>query len=40
MPTEVYQAQVLDPNAWGGFIELSIFSRHFDVEVDDTHNEE
>jgi ubiquitin thioesterase OTU1 len=33
MPNEAYQARVLNPNSWGGFIELSIFSRHFGVEI-------
>jgi hypothetical protein len=33
MPNAAYQAQVLNPNSWGGFIELSIFSRHFGCQV-------
>jgi hypothetical protein len=36
MPNHAYQARILEPNSWGGFIELSIFSRHFGVEVGGT----
>lgn len=34
VPRDVYIKKILTPNAWGGAIELSIFSKHFRVEID------
>lgn len=32
-PNHLYQDQVLNPNTWGGAIELSIFAVHFQTEM-------
>ncbi|KAF8480597.1 hypothetical protein JB92DRAFT_3040838 [Gautieria morchelliformis] len=32
-PREQYIATILNPNSWGGAIELSIFSRHYRAEI-------
>ncbi len=33
MPNRTYVSSILDPNAWGGAIELSILSKHYKTEI-------
>ncbi|KAI8581903.1 hypothetical protein K450DRAFT_229800 [Umbelopsis ramanniana AG] len=33
-PVDQYVNWILKPNSWGGAIELAIFSKHFEIEID------